>query len=927
MKFQLLFFLVLSSLCVVAQKVNLTPSVSPTIFRYSDQITVTYNVTGTSLASLNSAWIWVWIPNKNTNAKYNISPATATADPAKFTRSTANNAISFSITFRPSDFFSEDISSEKQLGMLLKAGDWSGGQTNDYLASLSDGSFQVKLTSPVAQPLFVHTNDNVNIAAETATASDFNLYINEVLTDTKTNSTSYSYVRNVTETSGSTVVRITATQGSQSAHTSFRYIISTASPVANRPSGIKAGINYAADATQVTLCLWAPNKSSVWLLGDFSNWEVLPVNLMKRDGEYFWITLNRLTPNTEYGYQYLVDEKNFIADPFADKILTPDDTYIPATTYPNLKPYPQAAVHSDWYFNRVAVFQTGQPAYGWKNSFTRPAANKLVIYELLIRDFFGPDKRNFQSLIDTLSYFKKTGVNAIELMPVEQFNGNEGWGYNPTFQFAPHKYYGTKDKLKEFIDSCHGKGIAVILDVVMNHQDIPGPMVMLDFDFTAMKPTAANKWFNVNATHPYNVFYDFNHESSYTKKYLDTVNYYWLNEYKVDGFRYDLSKGFTQNNTGSDVSAWSAYDASRIAILKRMKEQIRKYSSGSYLILEHFAENREEQELAADGFMLWGNLNDAFSKNVEGFGASLSGLSYKDRGFSNAGVVGCMESHDEERVMVNTLRNGKTSGSYSTKDLNTALSRMKAAYTLLLTVPGPKMIWQFGELGYDYSINTCTNGSVSNDCRLSNKPVVWDYLQSVPRKDLLNHVGDLNALRAQAVFQTSDYVLTDNGLTKTVILKNNPYSDAPAKVENMNVVVVANFDLQSSAVSTAFPHTGLWYEYFSGATYSVSSTPKDVSLVAGASLVFTDVALKPVTAMKDRVKNEWTAFPIPADEVLHLSKAVQPEEVELIDLTGRRYPVTLLSFNEMSIENLAEGIYFLRIRQEEVHTLKFIVNR
>ena len=117
-------------------------------------------------------------------------------------------------------------------------------------------------------------------------------------------------------------------------------------------------------------------------------------------------------------------------------------------------------------------------------------------------------------------------------MPITEFNGNESWGYNPTFMFAPDKYYGTKNKLKEFIDKCHQLGIAVILDMVMNHHDLPNPYVIMDFDFNAFKPTANNQWFNTDAKHPFNVFFDMNHESSYTKKYLDTINYYWLNEYK-----------------------------------------------------------------------------------------------------------------------------------------------------------------------------------------------------------------------------------------------------------------------------------------------------------------------------------------------------------------------------------------------------------
>ena len=267
----------------------------------------------------------------------------------------------------------------------------------------------------------------------------------------------------------------------------------------------------------------------------------------EKDGEHFWLEVSGLTPGTEYGFQYYVDESLKIADPYADKILDPDDQYIPASTYPNLIAYPPKAVNDQWYFNRVAVLQTGQQPYAWQAAnYQKPAPGSLVIYELLIRDFFASGQRNYQNLIDTLGYFKRLGINAIELMPIMEFNGNDSWGYNPTFMFAPDKYYGTKNKLKEFIDQCHQQGMAVILDIVMNHQDIPNAYAMMNFDFTAFKPTPDNPWFNVNSPHPYSVFFDLNHESNYTKTYLDTVNYYWLNEYKVDGFRFDLAKGFTQ---------------------------------------------------------------------------------------------------------------------------------------------------------------------------------------------------------------------------------------------------------------------------------------------------------------------------------------------------------------------------------------------
>jgi 1,4-alpha-glucan branching enzyme len=90
----------------------------------------------------------------------------------------------------------------------------------------------------------------------------------------------------------------------------------------------------------------------------------------------------------------------------------------------------------------------------------KPAKENLVVYELLVRDFDA--NRSYQDLINKIDYFKNLKINAIELMPVMEFEGNESWGY--PFHMALDKFM-VLHKLKEFIDLCHQNGIAVILDV------------------------------------------------------------------------------------------------------------------------------------------------------------------------------------------------------------------------------------------------------------------------------------------------------------------------------------------------------------------------------------------------------------------------------------------------------------------------------
>ncbi|HEY6906418.1 MAG TPA: alpha-amylase family glycosyl hydrolase, partial [Ignavibacteriaceae bacterium] len=423
------------------------------------------------------------------------------------------------------------------------------------------------------------------------------------------------------------------------------------------PAGNTHGINYTS-TSEVTLALYAPYKEFVYVIGDFNDWKVDSAYYMYRDeitpdSVVWWIKINNLNPGEEYAFQYLVDGKIRIGDPYTEKVLDPyNDQYISDTTYPGLKPYPYGKTAE-----MVSVLQTDRQPYQWQTTnFQRPAKTDLVIYELLIRDFVS--SHDYQTLKDTLGYLKNLGVNAIELMPVMEFDGNESWGYNPAYHAALDKYYGTSDNLKRFIDEAHADSIAVILDIVLNHAYGQNPLVRLYFDNVNNRPAADNPWFNVVSPNPvYSWGYDFNHESSATKYYVDRINKFWLTEYRIDGFRFDFSKGFT--NTPGD--GWN-YDPARIAILERMAGKIWQTDPSAYVVLEHFTANQEEIELSNHGMMLWGNHNCNYNQATMGYPSGpcgtwdFSGISYKVRNWNNPYLVGYMESHDEERLMYKNLQ-------------------------------------------------------------------------------------------------------------------------------------------------------------------------------------------------------------------------------------------------------------------------------
>ena len=184
--------------------------------------------------------------------------------------------------------------------------------------------------------------------------------------------------------------------------------------------------------------------------------------------------------------------------------------------------------------------------------------------------------------------------------------------------------------------------------------------------------------------------------------------------------------------------------------------------------------------------------------------------------------------------MYRNILYGNVSGNYSTRNISTALDRMKLAAAFLFTVPGPKMLWQFGELGYDFSINTCPNFTVSPDCRTANKPVRWDYYSDPDRLRLFKVYSELIKLKINHdVFETNDFSLMLNGATKQITL-NHP---------SMNVLIVGNFDVVNRTMTPLFPRTGKWYDFFSGDSITVGTSAQSFSLFPGQFNIYTTVKL------------------------------------------------------------------------------------
>ena len=685
------------------------------------------------------------------------------------------------------------------------------------------------------------------------------------------------------------------------------------------PEGVKHGINYNADGS-VTFVFYDKDTAGqshkyCYIVGDWNEWTRKTEGAMYYDGSQgcWWITLDGFDADKEYRFQYRLGNTSgtdtYVSDPYTEIVYDQwNDQYIDG-----VPAFPEGAKQL------VSAFQINKPEYAWKHKdFKVEDKNDLVIYEMLFRDF--TTSQDIEGAMAQLDYIENLGVNAIELMPVQEFDGNLSWGYNPNHWFALDKYYGTREEYKDFIDECHARGIAVIVDVVYNHATGSHPWAKMWWDGANNCTAENNPWFNVVAKHEFNVYHDMNHENEMVKEHVKRSLEHLLTEYDVDGFRFDLTKGFTQNNTLGDVGAWGRYDQSRVDILKGYADHIWSVNENAVVIFEHLADYSEEKVLAEHGIKLWRNMNGTYRSAVSGGSGDFSG-SYEKNLYG--GWVSYMESHDEERLcygagadassvtwgICGTLTNwssditlaadgvffsaknvtfkaddmfkirkvgewndafnygastkgyklplnteykltlgsgsqdmavpaagtydvyfslaaekvwlmeaGKrpadpsvTPGGGAAEDpLTVAMRRAGASAAFFLTVPGPKMIWQFGEIGYDYSIDY-------ND-RTGEKPVVTDQYMAVPARKALydTYAALLKFRRENPRFFDSDasFTWTPTGTLKKIT----------CTVDGKSFHVVGNFAKNQTSYTVP---SGTWTDYINGGTVSGNITLKE----------------------------------------------------------------------------------------------------
>ena len=500
---------------------------------------------------------------------------------------------------------------------------------------------------------------------------------------------------------------------------------------------------------------------------------------------------------------------------------------------------------------------------GWESD-RRPSLKSpadMIIYEMHHRDFSVDSTSgiknkgkylaltehgtmNSDKLLTGIDHLIELGVTHVHLLPSSDYasidetkleENHYNWGYDPANYNVPDGSYSTDPyqpatRVKEFkqmVQALHRAGIRVIMDMVYNHtfntvesnfeRTVPGYFYRQKEDGTLANGSGCG---NETAS-----------ERPMMRKFMIESVLYWIKEYHIDGFRFDLTKGFTQNK--SNESTASNKDDSRIVILKDYYKTVNTTNPNAVMILEHFCNLDEESELAKAGMKLWHNMNESYCQSGMGE-SSNSDFSYmRNSGMPAEGWVNFMESHDEERVAYKQT----AFGNLQNAGLDIRMKQLGTNAAFFLTVPGPKMIWQFGELGYDYSIMYKYDGTMGTEKNTDAKPVKWDYLTDQYRKGLYDTYSTLLKLR-----NDNPDLFSDNAFKDWKVSVSDWDKGRYLRLESTTkkLVVVGNFKNEQINTGVYFGNTGDWYE-LNGETLNVTnSSEQPVVIPANSFKLYTN---------------------------------------------------------------------------------------
>ncbi len=514
--------------------------------------------------------------------------------------------------------------------------------------------------------------------------------------------------------------------------------------------------------------LFAPYNNGATLKGCFSDWSEIS---MQKDEQGYFCTSVELEDGV-YQYKFRVQSKSWFLEP--DEWVEISDPY--------------ATDIDDASQNSVVEIKNGQKivdTYVWQHDdHPLPSNEELVIYELFVGGFTGGENDNkergkFQNVIEKLDYLRELGINAIELMPIQEYPGDNNWGYTPRHFFAVESSYGSSTDLKRLIDECHGRGIRVLIDCIFNHSDPQAPLTQIDHDYWySRKPTDPdNSWgpeFNYD-------HYDKNLDLKPAWQFVGDVVRFWIEEYHIDGIRYDASKQIDNY----EFFTWITQQARQAAAMKPF-----------FNMAEYIPEN---PQLAGYNKPMDACWHESFYqqvlKHICGEDFNLKALKEvidcQQQGYEGAAsVINYITSHDHKYILTELGDRHIFA--------EAAFKRAKLGAVLLMTTVGVPLVWmgnEFGEYNPEQEIK-----------------INWKLLENDLNQGLFDYYRGLINLRTQ------NYALRTNNIeffsedTNNKVLAYTRWND-----QGSRIVVVANFSnnfLQNYSLDK-FPQSGIWHEWTS----------------------------------------------------------------------------------------------------------------
>ena len=529
----------------------------------------------------------------------------------------------------------------------------------------------------------------------------------------------------------------------------------------------------------VTFRVWAPNASSVRVAGQFNGWSASATSLLAEGTSGLW-SVDVAGAQVGQEYKYVINGSTpWKRDPRSRKVVSSGSNSV--------------------------IYDPN--AFNWSgDSFSTPALNDAVVYELHVGTFYDPNPFDsspgtFGDAINKLDYLKKLGVNAIEVMPIAEFSGESSWGYNPSDPFAVENFgYGGPDAFKTFVKACHQRGLAVLLDTIHNHYG-PTDLDLWEFDLWGGGGNNGGIYFYQEDGKCCTIFGRRpNYARPQVRSYIKDNFRMWLDEYHVDGFRWDTP--YVMMHYDNDV-----YLPEAESLIEEVNNMITTQYSGKINICEDSgwvpgfsSEWRQDFHNDVAGQLI---ITDDTQRDMNALATQVNG------GGAGLGRVIFTESHDSTGDLNGHVRlpaeiDSSDPGSYW------ARKRSTLGAVLTLTSPGVPMIMEGQEM-----LEERPFGSFN----------ALDWNKIITRSSTVQLYNDLIHLRRNLESVSSGL----KGVNVNVTTADNAnkliaYRRWNTGASGDDVVVAANFaNTARTGYTINFPKPGTWYVQFNSDWIKYSS--------------------------------------------------------------------------------------------------------